>query len=161
MTGWVAEGLTAWAAYYGNHAAVSGAVRFLHLAGVMVGGGTSLALDRQILAAGADHERRQRTLAWLAEAHRVVVPGLAVAGLTGSLMVAADPDTFLSSRTFAVKVAALVLLGANGDALRRVEQQAHLPGAARAWSRLRGTAVISTALWLLILLLGVWLGFSA
>ena len=43
--------LTWWSAMYSDHQAVSVIVRFLHLAGILVGGGTALVADRHLLAA--------------------------------------------------------------------------------------------------------------
>jgi hypothetical protein len=156
--GWFAEWLQWWSGYYADHSAVSGAIRYLHLTGIVVGGGTALAADRLILTAPVAD--RARVLAAIAEAHRAVVPSLVGIAATGALMFAADTETFLASTTFAVKIAAVGLLAINGGALTWAERQATTAGPARAWARLRATAGASTALWLGILLLGVLLTFG-
>ena len=87
-----------WAGYYGNHALVSTSVTYLHLAGLVVGGGAAVTTDRQILRAwhrGGD--RRPATLQDVAAVHRFVVGGLAVTVVTGLLMFFADVDTFRAS----------------------------------------------------------------
>jgi hypothetical protein len=161
MVASIPEALATWSAYYSDHTAVSAGLRFLHLAGVTIGGGTALAADRLALKAGVDASRRERLLATLAEAHRVVVPSLVVVGIIGALMFAADAETFLGSRTFAAKMAVVAVLGANGEALRRTERAIRQSASETAWRTLRGSAAISTVLWLLTLLLGVMLGFAA
>jgi hypothetical protein len=160
MTAWIAEWLQWWAGYYADHTSVSGALRFLHLAGIVVGGGTALAADRLILAAGAAADRRDRVLATLSDAHRVVVPCLVGIGLTGFLMFAADAEAFLASSTYRLKMATVVLLAANGGALVQVERRVRAAGAPSAWSWLQWVARASTALWLGLLLLGVLLSFA-
>ena len=58
---------------------VSVTIHYLHLAGLVVGGGTALAADRQILkAARSGPTERSATVAALHASHRVVVPALAV-----------------------------------------------------------------------------------
>ena len=52
--------LTWWSALYSDHQAVSVTVRFLHLAGLLVGGGTALVADRHLLAPSAAMPRRAR-----------------------------------------------------------------------------------------------------
>ena len=42
-----------WAAFYGDHRMVSVTVRFLHLAAIVVGGGSALAADRRTLRRSA------------------------------------------------------------------------------------------------------------
>src|SRR6186713_2574885 len=92
----VATALESWSDFYGHHQVVSVTVRYLHLAGILVGGGTALVADRRTLgAARADEEERARQRIDLAASHRVVVPALAVVAVTGLLMVASDTDTFL------------------------------------------------------------------
>jgi uncharacterized membrane protein len=150
-----------WTVFYGDHTAVSGTIRYLHLAGIMIGGGTALAADRLVIGARATAEGRARVLLALQEAHRVVLPSLAAVGVTGVLMFAADTETFLASRTFAVKLAGVLLLVVNGGALVSAERGIRRAGTERSWVRLSAVARISTALWLLVLMLGVLLAFAA
>ena len=96
---------------YSDHHAVSVTVRFLHLAGLLVGGGTALVADRHLLAAvRGDIARRQTRLALAGASHRVVVPALALMAVTGMLMAAADLETFLNSRLFWTKMLIVGLL---------------------------------------------------
>lgn len=157
----VTDLLAWWSGYYSDHAAVAGTIRYLHLAGIVVGGGTALAADRLVLAARSTPAGKERILATLAEAHRIVLPCLAAVAITGALMVAADAATFLASRTYAVKMAGVGLLVANGGALRYAEREIRKTGTARAWVRLAIAARLSTGLWLLVLMLGVLLTFAA
>lgn len=152
--------MTPWSAFYGDHPAVSSAIKFLHLAAMLIGGGTALAVDRLVIGGRRDADRRSRALAALGEAHRVVIPSLIVAGVTGGLMLGADVETFFSSPTFGAKAAAIVALAINGDALRRAENTLRRTGGDAAWRRLHLTAGLSTGLWLLVLLLAVRLAYS-
>jgi hypothetical protein len=161
MTAWFAELLASWSSYYGDHTAVSGTLRYLHLAGVMIGGGTALATDRLALTAGTSATRRARVLAALGDAHRVVLPCLACVGLTGLLMFLADAATFLASSTFVVKMLTVATLAVNGAGLRHAEGTIRRTGAERSWALLRAAAGASTVLWLTVLLLGVLLTFGA
>ena len=45
----LSSAIDAWAAAYDTHRMLSVSVRYLHLAGLVVGGGTALAADRRIL----------------------------------------------------------------------------------------------------------------
>ena len=147
-----------WADYYASHQALSVTIRFLHLTGIVIGGGTALAGDRQVLAAlSAGPERKAALLPWLHRSHRVVVPSLGLVILTGILMVAADATTFLSSRLYWTKMCFVALLLANGGLLVAAESFATRHAGQRGWGRLAAVACASFVLWLLILHLGVWL----
>src|SRR5690242_7371313 len=60
VMGSFAAAVTWWSAYYSDHQMVSLVIRYLHLAALMVGGGTALAIDRVVLgtARRSDHDRR-------------------------------------------------------------------------------------------------------
>jgi hypothetical protein len=150
-----------WSALYGDHQAVSVAVRYLHLAGIVVGGGTAIAADRRVLRDGKGGEdARRAALAETAAAHRVVVPALALVVATGALMAASDVETFLSSRAYWLKMGLFALLLLNGGVLLAAERAA---GARRptGWPALRAASAASLALWLAVLLAGVWLTVAA
>src|SRR5688500_16275693 len=99
------DALTWWSALYSDHQAVSVAVRFLHLAALLVGGGTALVADRHLLAVvSGDVVARDAALALAGASHRIVVPALALMAVTGLLMATADLETFLSSRLFWIKM---------------------------------------------------------
>ena len=161
LPSFLAPAVESWAAFYGDHQAVSVAVRFLHLAGIVVGGGTALVADRRTLRAlRAGDGRREAALAELAAAHRVVVPALAVVVATGVLMAASDTETFLNSRLYWSKMGLVVLLLLNGLGLQAAERAA-AAGKPRGWTALGLSSAASLLLWLAILLAGVWLTAAA
>ena len=158
----LASAVGSWAAFYDAHHVVSVTVRYLHLAGLMVGGGTALATDRRLLkAARAGGTERATTLAALAASHRVVVPALAIVAATGALMATADTATFFASRLFWGKLGLVTLLLLNGLGLLAAEAAASRGDGTRGWGRLRAGAAASLVLWLLILYAGVWLTVAA
>jgi len=157
----VAAAVDSWAAFYGDHQMVSVTVRSLHLAGILVGGGTALVADRRALAASrAGAEERARARGDLAAAHRVVVPALAVVVATGLLMAASDTDTFLNSRLYWSKMGLVGLLLLNGLGLVAAER-AVAGERPKAWRWLGVTSAASLLLWLIILFFGVWLTAAA
>ena len=158
----VASWIRWWAGYYGNHAAVSTTVTYLHLAGLIVGGGAAVTTDRQILRAwhrGGD--RRPATLQDVAAVHAFVVGGLAIVVLTGLLMFLADIDTFKASTLFWVKMAGVAVLLANGAVLGWAEGLARRSDGRRGWSVLGAVSVLSMVLWMTTLFLGTWLKTAA
>ena len=64
-----------WASAYADHRLLSVSIRFLHIAGLVIGGGTAIITDRAILrgARGAADERAS-AMATLHRSHRTVVP---------------------------------------------------------------------------------------
>ena len=155
----LASGVKFWAAFCDAHRVVSVTVRYLHLAGLVVGGGAALSADWQILRGSrAGPSQRDATLAALGRVHRVVVPALAVVVISGVLLTAADTGTFLTSRLYWTKMGFVALLLLNGSGLMVAESQA---AAGREWRWLRVFSGASLFLWLLILYLGVWLTVAA
>jgi hypothetical protein len=150
----------AWSSIYGNSNLLSGGILFLHLAGLLVGGGAALAADRRLLRARTPGAR-ESCLAELPQVHRIVVPALIVMVLSGILMALADLEVFLESKVFYLKLSVVVLLAANGLVLRRLEGRAITSGGRQGWGSLRLTATLSGILWLAIVALGVWLTKSA
>jgi hypothetical protein len=157
----LARSLEWWNEYYGAHQLVSVGIRYLHLAGLMLGGGTALAVDRQVLGAtrGTSADR-QAAHAMLQRAHRVVVPSLALVVTTGVLMTASDTSTFFASRLYWVKMSLVLVLVLNGALLVAFEG-AVSRGHASAWARLGAASALSLVLWLLILFAGTWLTVAA
>jgi len=149
----VKHAIDLWASVYANHAALRTAVEFLHVAGLVGGGGSAIVVDRSTLAVPASPSAQAVQLTTIRSAHRVVIAGLAVLFVTGLLLFAADLDTFLWSRVFWLKMGLVVLLIGNGAIMWMVQRQAER-GGARAWSRLRTTAVVSFLLWFLTILAG-------
>ena len=130
---------------------------FAHVGALVGAGGCAIAADRATLLASRRHEAERRSqVAALAGTHRLVVGGLAVIVVSGLLMLAADLDTFLSSRVFWIKMGLILLLTINGAMLTAAERRAGR-GDPHAWGRLRATAIASLALWFLITFAGVGL----
>ena len=158
----VAPWIKAWASFYGNHALLSTTVTYLHLAGLVVGGGAAVTTDRQILRAwhrgGA---RRPATLIDVAAVHAFVIGGLVLTVVTGALMLFADLDTFMASPLFWWKMAGVTLLLANGAVLGWAEGLARRTDGARGWPILGVVSVMSMALWLVTLFLGTYLKTAA
>ena len=157
----MAEWIARWAVLYADHRLVSIGITYLHLAGLMVGGGTAFVTDRAVRRAwrvGAD--ARDQCLDALARSHRTVVSALVVMTVSGTLMFAADAGTFLHSRLFWTKAALLGLLVANGALLLRRERRLNAADD-RGWRRLAVSAGASLLLWLLLLLVGTWLPVGA
>ena len=155
--------IDAWAAFHGAHQMVSVGVRYLHIAGLMIGGGTALVADRQIMAARrAGPEAQATALAWLRGSHRVVVPALLAIGVSGLLMTASDTETFLVSRLYWLKLGLVVLLALNGTGLLVAGKAADSPQrAAQGWRWLGIVSVVSLLLWLAIPFVGLWLTVAA
>jgi hypothetical protein len=160
LPSFLTSAIDSWAAVYDAHRMVSVTVRYLHLAGLVVGGGTALAADRRVLkAAGSGPAERPTTLAAIRASHRVVVPALVLVVVTGGLLVASDLSTFLGSRLFWSKIGFVALLLLNGAGLLLAERAASRGG--RGWSWLVLTSAASLVLWLVTLFLGVWLTAAA
>jgi hypothetical protein len=152
-----------WAVYYSDHQMVSAFVGYLHLVGLMVGGGTALAIDRQVLASArrGDTGRRATALAALRGSHTVVIPALALVVATGALMTVADLSTFLGSQLFWTKMVLVGLLFANGAGLVAAERAYVVSEQVTVWRRLVAVSGASFCLWLITLWMGVWLAVAA
>jgi len=147
-----------WASAYSDHRAVSVTIRFLHIAGLVVAGGTAIATDRTVLLAAADATRRPAALITLSRSHYTVVPALALIVATGVLMTAADTSTFFASPVYWTKQAFVVLLFANGYGLVVAER---LSKQGKPWKRLAIGSAASLFFWFVLLLLGTWLTVAA
>lgn len=147
-----------WTSVYSNHAAVRTSVTFIHIAGLIGGGGCAIAADRATLIAARDPDpdARRYQLGMLRTTHRTVLFGLVLVILSGILLFAADFDTFLHSRFFWLKMALVALLFVNGGVLLEAERRAQR-GMEAAWKMLRATAVLSLVLWFLTTLAGATL----
>jgi uncharacterized membrane protein len=147
--------LETWVSLYANHAVLRTSVEFLHIAGLVAGGGCAITADLATITASRDTLATRTTqLHLLTQTHQIVVSGIAALAFSGLLLFAADVDTFLYSRIFWLKMGLMALLLANGALLLRGEGQVKR-GEPRAWTRLHNTAVASLALWLLTTLAGV------
>lgn len=146
--------LQSWSSLYSDSASIRTSLGFLHIAGLLAGGGSAVAADRATLVAWRkDAVSRQTHVRVLHGTHRAVVIGLAVVMMSGLLLFAADLDTYLVSRVFWIKMGLVVLLLVNGtllvDAGRRAQH-----GRQSAWTTLRFGSIASLALWFLTTLLG-------
>jgi hypothetical protein len=157
------SGLIAWwTSYYGGHQIVSVTIRFLHLASLLVGGGTALFCDRQIVTAiRSASTERETILSVLEKAHLYVVPSLFVTVITGLLMTTADTTTFLASKIYWTKVVFVGFLLLNGAGLLLMERRTKRIGIGAGWLGLFTISIISIFLWLGGLFLGTLLTVAA
>jgi|SRR5207249_3563610 len=146
-----------WARLYADHKAVSGGVTYVHLAGILLGGGLALSADRIVLRWSSEPAPdRSRELESLGATHRWVIGGLALTLVSGIGMLLADIDTYLTSAVFWTKMSLIALLVANGYLKLRAET-ALRRGSVAALGRLRSTAMTSVVLWFVVLLAGAML----
>lgn len=160
----VMRGVEPWAAAYGDSTALQTGVVFLHLAGLLIGGGGAVAEDLLTLRGrSGGPEWRHRRLEQLRTAHRIVLAGLTVTAVTGVLMLAADLEALATSPVFWVKMGLVGLLLANGALMMRAEQAARaLAGDAdRGWRAMTRLAATSALLWVSILFVSVLLTNTA
>ncbi len=155
MLAGLSQSLAGWSSYYGNHQALSVTIRYVHFAALLVGGGTAIALDRQVLRLHrAAPGVRDATFTMLNAAHAVVIVSLVLIVMSGLLMAAADVDTYVASATFWTKMGLVALLIVNGAVLARAGRG----GAAIASRRRLAIASgLSIALWLIIVYVSNWL----
>jgi uncharacterized membrane protein len=163
LTASVASATSWWSSYYSDHQMVSLMIRYLHLAALMVGGGTALAIDRVVLGTARTRTDDRRHAAWqaLQGSHRVVVPALVVVAATGVMMTAADWSTFEVSRLFWIKMITFALLVGNGAALVAAERRYAQGSDVKQWRRVVLASGVSCLLWLVILWIGEWLTIAA
>lgn len=150
--------LQPWADLYSGSTPVEGTIVFLHLGSMLVAGGLALSADRSILRT-ARHGPDFSTVVLheLAAVHGIVITALVVLIVSGVLMLLADVEALLPSPWFWAKMAGFALLLGNGALLRKREVGvlAGVEGSGPdGWGGLRAAAVRSSALWLIVLLLG-------
>jgi hypothetical protein len=156
----LAEIAKPWTRFYSKSDVAQTLVLFTHLAGMLGGGGVAIAADRAMWKARtATDEVRARLLAEVDAAHRPVLIGIAMAGVSGVLMTAADVETYVPSLLWWGKMAAFALLLANGAWLQSMEQRARRTPAtmAAAWPRVALASKFSYVLWFAVVLGGVML----
>jgi uncharacterized membrane protein len=146
--------LEAWTSLYANHPALRTGIEFMHIGGLVAGGGCAITADlATITAASQVSAARTPQLLMLKRTHGIVIFGLSALSVSGVLLFAADVETFLYSRVFWLKMGLMVLLLINGGLLLVGERQV-MRDEARAWARLQYTAMASLVLWLLTTLAG-------
>jgi hypothetical protein len=146
--------LESWNAVYANHAALRTSVEFLHIGGLVAGGGCAITADlATITAARARSATLAVQLRLLKRTHFIVIFGLSALVVSGLLLFAADVDTFLYSRIFWLKMGLMAALLINGVLLVRGERDAG-HAEAHAWTRLHFIATASLVLWFLTTLAG-------
>ena len=146
--------IESWVSLYANHAALRTGIEFMHIGGLVAGGGCAITADLATITAGRDGPAaRTAQLQLLERTHFIVVLGLVALMMSGLLLFGADVQTFLYSRIFWLKMGLMVLLLVNGLLLLRGERQVQR-GAPDAWARLHYTAVASLVLWFLTTLAG-------
>ena len=146
-----------WAAFYSGSAVTRTLVSFVHIAGLVSGGGAAVAADRATLKAtrnGLAVTRQQ--IDSIHNTHRIVFVGLAGVIVSGLLLFAADVDTYAPSKLFWLKMGMVALLMVNGAILVRVGRGRQSPDD-RTRRTMRWTAGISLALWFLTTLAGAGL----
>lgn len=144
-----------WAALYGDSSPVSVTVTYLHFGGLLLAGGSAVAVDRDTLRADrADPEARARGLHAIRDVHGWVLAGLALTFSSGILLFGSDVETYWGAAVFWIKMALVALLLANGAWLRSTERRATPEDGVR-WGRLRLAAGISLALWCSIVLFSI------
>jgi hypothetical protein len=148
-----------WAAAYGDHRLLSVSIRFLHIASLVIGGGTAIITDRAILrGARGGADERASAMASLHRSHRTVVPALFVVVASGVLLSTADLSTFFASPIYWVKLALVAVLLVNGAGFVAAER---LAAHRDVWRRLAFASAASLTLWFVLLFVGTLLTASA
>jgi uncharacterized membrane protein len=148
-----------WGKLYSNSKSVEIFVTFLHVGGLLLGGGLALATDRATLRAirEAVHDRVQHLEA-LSSVHQTVLAGLVITFASGVLLFLSDVTTFWGSWVFWLKMALIAALLVNGFVMTRAERSLRSDGVReddRAWTHLHHTAAVSLVLWYAITLAGI------
>jgi len=153
-----------WADLFSDSRAVSSAVTFFHLGGLLFAGGLAVSSDRATFRAlRGTEEDKSRLLIELGNAHAWVLAGLSVIFASGLLLALSDVKTFGNSPIYWTKMSLVALLLANGALLQSTEKKLRAvslvdPSASRIkklWSKLRFAAAASMTLWTAIVLAGV------
>ena len=149
-----------WSRLYSDSKLLSTGVMYIHLAGLLLGGGAAVAADRGTLRAARETDPvRADHLAFLGTVHAIAVMGLAMLAVSGVMMLLADLETFWSARSFWIKMSLVAMLLANGLMMRQAEHLART-APAKAWSLLKLTSIASLVLWFAVLLAGTILASS-
>ena len=156
----IAAAAKPWSDFYSHSKATSAIVTWLHLAGILVGGGFAIASDRSALrAVGADVGARTHVLREFGAIHRPVILALVVVVISGAMQTLSDAETFLLSKVYWTKMVLILLLLANGYGMMRTERRLMREQGPthELWGRFRFGAFASITLWLATLLAGTFL----
>jgi uncharacterized protein DUF6644 len=149
--------LALWAHFSRHTVWLSVTLTFVHLVGILVGGGLAIATDRASLRLSpATTPDWPQELTRLASVHRWVLAGLALIFASGFLMMLTSFETFAVSAVFWTKMGLIALLLGNGFVRMRAET-ALRRGRATGWGQFRAASVASLVLWFVILLAGTLL----
>lgn len=148
-----------WEHFYSNSKGAEIFTTFLHVGGLLLGGGLAIASDRATLRAirQAVHDRVQHLEA-LSSVHRIVLAGLTITFVSGIFLFLSDVKTFWGSWVFWLKMALIAALLVNGFIMTRAEnclRTETLREDDRSWTHLHHTAVASLVLWYAITLVGI------
>jgi hypothetical protein len=157
MTALLIRFFAPWAKLYQDVTVLATGITFLHVAGLLWGGGRAVTADTIALRTRSFEQARDTgRLALISSSHRDVLIGLAITALTGGLMFAADVKHYLFSAVYWSKMVVIGVMLINGAFIKRLEAPIALggEGAARGWARTRRFAAVSLALWFIATLLG-------
>ena len=126
------------------------ALEVLHLFGIALLLGNLVLLEMRVFGWGV--ELPVRALAKLSLGLAVI--GFSLAALSGTLMFATRALELLANKSFTLKMGLLMLVGCNAAWFHTRESLDKLDGLARA------QMVISTALWLAIMVCGRWIAYQ-
>ena len=146
-----------WAALYSGSAVVRTLVAFVHVGGLVGGGGAAISADRATLKAtrrGLPSRATRSTPSTTRTASSIL--GLAGVIASGVLLFAADVSTYAPSKLFWLKMLMVAALMINGAVLVRVGRGVQAPDE-RTRRTMRWTAGLSLALWFLTTLVGAGL----
>src|SRR5215216_1859411 len=133
-----------WNDFYSHSKLTATVVIFLHVGGLLLGGGLAIAADRSTLRAlRAAASERPPHMRELAAVHRWVITGLVIVIASGFALFTADIENFFSSWIYWVKMALVALLLFNGLMMTRIEAsiQRDATDSPRHWEALHRTAV--------------------
>jgi hypothetical protein len=148
--------LALWAHFSRHTAGLIVTLTYIHLAGILMGGGLAVATDRASLRLSpATAPDWAQELTRLASVHRWVMAGLALIFASGFLLTLTELATFAVSAVFWTKMGLIALLLGNGFLRMRAETALRL--GRTGWGRFRATSVASLVLWFGILLAGTLL----
>ena len=146
-----------WAHLYSDSKALSAAVTFVHLGGILVAGGFAIVTDRASVVLLREAEPDfQREMSRMGSVHAWVLGGLTFTAASGLLMLLADLHTYLTSVLYWTKMALIVALLANGWLRMRAENLLR-DGMLSRRALFRRTSLISVGLWFAVLLAGAFL----